>query len=61
MAQPQSGSPHKLTEWVHRVLKIEAVWKNLTGPHRVLTSTPSDNFGMNWKADFEPGLITQPH
>ena len=24
-----------------------------------LTSTPSNSFGMNWNADFEPGLIAQ--
>jgi hypothetical protein len=35
------------------------VWKNLTGLHRVLTSTPLNTFGMNWNADCEPGPITQ--
>ena len=34
-----------------------SVWKSLTGLHRALTSTPSNTFGMNWKADCEPGLI----
>ena len=24
------------------------VWKNLTGLHRALTSTPTNIFGMNW-------------
>ena len=36
-----------------------SVWKNLTGLHRALTSTPLNTFGMNWNADCEPGLITQ--
>ena len=36
-----------------------SVWKNLTGLHRALTSTPSDTFGMNWNADCEPDLIAQ--
>jgi hypothetical protein len=35
------------------------VWKNLTGLHRALTSTPSNTFGMNWNCDWEPGLIAQ--
>lgn len=32
------------------------VWKNLTGPHRALTPSPSNTFGTKWKAD--RGLIT---
>uniref|UniRef100_A0AAZ3RZJ4 Transposase Tc1-like domain-containing protein n=1 Tax=Oncorhynchus tshawytscha TaxID=74940 RepID=A0AAZ3RZJ4_ONCTS len=28
-----------------------SVWKNLTGLHRALTSTPSNTFGMNWNTD----------
>ena len=36
-----------------------SVWKNLTGPHRALTSSPSNTFGINWNADCEPGLIAQ--
>uniref|UniRef100_A0AAZ3P4J1 EF-hand domain-containing protein n=1 Tax=Oncorhynchus tshawytscha TaxID=74940 RepID=A0AAZ3P4J1_ONCTS len=36
-----------------------SVWKNLTGPHRALTSTSSNTFGMKWNADCEPGLIAQ--
>ena len=36
-----------------------SVWKNLTGLHRVLPSTPSNTFGMNLKADCEPGLIAK--
>ncbi|KAK6322616.1 hypothetical protein J4Q44_G00074080 [Coregonus suidteri] len=34
-----------------------SVWKNLTGLHSALTSTPSNTFGMNWNADCELGLI----
>ena len=26
------------------------VWKNLTGLHRALSSTPLNTFGMNWNA-----------
>jgi hypothetical protein len=37
-----------------------SVWNNLTGLYRALTSTPSNTFGMNWKAYCEPGLIA-PH
>ena len=37
----------------------KTVWKNLTSLHRALTSTPSNTFGMNWNADYEPNLITQ--
>jgi hypothetical protein len=33
------------------------VWKNLTGLHRALTSTPSNTIGMNWNVACEPGLI----
>uniref|UniRef100_A0A0E9TIA4 Uncharacterized protein n=1 Tax=Anguilla anguilla TaxID=7936 RepID=A0A0E9TIA4_ANGAN len=33
------------------------LWKNLTGLHRALTSTPSNNFVINWKANWEPGLV----
>jgi hypothetical protein len=36
-----------------------SVWKNLTGLHRALTSTPVNTFGINWNADCEPGLIAQ--
>ena len=35
------------------------MWKNLTGLHIALTSTPSITFGMNWNTDCEPGLIAQ--
>ena len=35
------------------------VWKNLTGLHRALTSTPLNTFGMNWNTDCEPGLIAK--
>ena len=38
---------------------LRSVYKNLTGLHRTLTSTPSNTFGMNWNADCEPGLIPQ--
>jgi hypothetical protein len=38
---------------------LRLVWKNLTGLHRALTSTPSNTFGMSWNADWEPGLIAQ--
>ena len=34
-------------------------WKTLTGRPRAMTSTPLNTFGMNWKADCEPGLIAQ--
>jgi hypothetical protein len=33
------------------------VWKTLTGLHRVLTSTPTNTFGMNCNVNSEPGLI----
>ena len=36
-----------------------SVSKKLTGLHRALTSTPPITFGMNWNADYEPGLIAQ--
>ena len=35
-------------------VKME-VWKNFTGLHKALTSTPSNTFGMNWNSDYEPG------
>ncbi len=38
---------------------MSLVWKNLTGLHRALTSTPSNMFGMNWCRDCEPGLLAQ--
>ena len=49
---------------VHKVRSIQnglsrSVWKNLSGLHRALTSTPSNTFGMNWNANCEPGLIVQ--
>jgi hypothetical protein len=40
-------------------LFIKTGWKNLTGLHRALTSTPSNSFGMNWNVDCEPGQISQ--
>lgn len=33
--------------------------ENSADPHRAPTSTPSNTFGMNWRADCEPGLIAQ--
>ena len=36
-----------------------SVWKNLTGLHTALTSTPLNTFGRNWNTNCEPGLITQ--
>ncbi|CDR00764.1 unnamed protein product [Oncorhynchus mykiss] len=45
---------HKARNGLSRLL-----WKNLTGLHRALTSTPSNTFGMNWNADCDPGLIAQ--
>ena len=36
-----------------------SVWKNLTGLHRALTSSPLNTFGMNWNANCEPCLIAQ--
>ena len=49
---------------VHKARSIQkycfrSVWKNLTGLHRALTSTPSNTFGMTWYTDCEPGLIAQ--
>uniref|UniRef100_A0A0E9Y2E0 Uncharacterized protein n=1 Tax=Anguilla anguilla TaxID=7936 RepID=A0A0E9Y2E0_ANGAN len=35
------------------------MWKNLTGLHKALTSTPSNTFGIHWKANYQPGLIAQ--
>ena len=40
---------------------LRSAWKNLTGLHRALTSTPSNTFGMNRNADYEPNLIAQHH
>jgi hypothetical protein len=37
---------------------FRSVWKNLTGMHRTLTSTPLNNVGMNWNTECEPGLIS---
>lgn len=45
-----------------RLIKIwldEFGVKNLTGLYRVLTSTSSNTFGMNWNGDQEPGLFVQ--
>ncbi len=39
------------------VATVCVVWKNLTGLHRVLTSIPSNTFGMNWNC--EPDLLIQ--
>ena len=41
----------------HRNGLLRLVWKNLTGLHSALTSTPSNSFGMNWNAGCESGLI----
>ncbi|KAK6304388.1 hypothetical protein J4Q44_G00249740 [Coregonus suidteri] len=38
---------------------VEIGVEELDGLHRALTSTPSNTFGINWNADYEPGLITQ--
>ena len=46
---------------LYRNCSSRSVWKNLTGLHRTLTSTPSSSFGMNWNANCEPGLIAQHH
>ena len=43
---------------VHKA-RSRSVWKNLTGLHRALISTPSNTFGMNWNTDCKPGLIAQ--
>ena len=40
----------------YRNVLLRSVWKNLTGLHRALISTPSNIIGMNWNADCEPGL-----
>ncbi len=40
---------------------MSLTWKNLTGPDRTLTSTPSNTFGMNWNGDCEPGFLVQHH
>ena len=48
---------------VHKARSMQklsrSVWKNLTGLHGALTSTPSNTFGMNWNADCEPDIIAQ--
>lgn len=31
-------------------------WFDEFGVEELLTSTPSKSFGMNWNADYEPGL-----
>jgi hypothetical protein len=36
------------------------MWKNLTGLHRALTSTPSNTFGINWNVGCELSQIA-PH
>ncbi len=38
---------------------MSLVWKNLSCSHRVLTSTPSNTFGMNWNKDCTSGLLIQ--
>ncbi len=38
---------------------MSLVWKNSTGPHKALTLTPSNTFGMNWNGDCEPGFLVQ--
>lgn len=40
---------------------MSLVWKNLTRPHRAMTSTPMNIFGMNWNGDCEAGLLVQHH
>ena len=49
---------------VHKVRSIQkwfVVWKNLTGLHRALTSTPLNTFEINWNADCKAVLIARPH
>ena len=36
-----------------------SAWKNLTGLHRALTSTPLNTRGMNWNTNCKSGLIAQ--
>ena len=62
----QFGESHFLFQHdntpVHKARAIQkwfVKWKNLTGLHRALTSTPSKTFRMNWNADCAPGLIAQ--
>jgi hypothetical protein len=38
---------------------LRSVWRNLTGLHRAMTSTPLNTFGMNWNTDCEPGQLAQ--
>jgi hypothetical protein len=48
------------TKWgPYRNALSRSVWRNLTGLHRALTSTPSKTFAMNWNSDCEPGLIAE--
>jgi hypothetical protein len=47
------------SNFVAEMVLSRSVWKNLTGLHRALTSTPSNTFGINWNTDCEPGLIAQ--
>lgn len=34
------------------------MWKTFSGPHRNLTSSPSNTFEMNWNRDCEASLLT---
>lgn len=42
--------------WFVRIIslvrKIFPVWQNVTGVHRVMTSTSYNTFGVNWNAKF---------
>ncbi len=41
-----------------RWLDGDLMWKNLTGPHSALTSTPLNTFGMKWKFRAMPSGLT---
>ena len=51
------NAPVRAQSEVHTEMICRSVWRNLTGLHRALPSTPANTFGMNWHADCEPVLI----
>ncbi len=50
-------SEHKARSIKHGWMSL--VWKNLTGPHKALTSTPSNTAEVNCNGDCEPGFLIQ--
>ena len=53
------GRPFPFSAGPYRNCLSRSGWKNLTGLHSALTSTPSNTFRMNWNTYCEPGLIAK--